>query len=158
MASTPTATATCFRPPPTATNYWVDVLFSAASGGANQPPVAVNDGGFALAKDTTLSINASALLANDSDPNNDSLAVTGIGDVVNGSAAFDAQTRTITFVPTAGYVGQAGFSYTISDGQGGTAGATVTLNVIEPTATVSLFSATSAPSSLLKNPLAKGLS
>ncbi|HEY8333371.1 MAG TPA: DUF4082 domain-containing protein [Tardiphaga sp.] len=134
-----------------ATNYWVDVVFSAASSGANLPPMAVNDGGFALAKDTTLSINASALLANDSDPNNDSLAVTGISDVVNGSAAFDAQTRTITFVPTAGYVGQAGFSYTISDGQGGAASAAVTLNVVEPTATVSLFSATSAPSMLSVN-------
>jgi hypothetical protein len=70
---------------------------------------------------------------------------------VNGSAAFDAQTRTITFVPTAGYVGQAGFGYTISDGQGGTAGATATLNVIEPTATVSLFCATSAPSMVAVN-------
>jgi hypothetical protein len=134
-----------------ATNYWVDVVFSTASGGANQSPIAVNDGGFTTAKDTALTINASALLANDSDPNNDSLTITGVSSAVNGSAAFNALANTITFVPTAGYVGSAAFSYAISDGHGGTSNAGVTLNVNDPTATVSLFSANSTPSMVSVN-------
>ncbi|RYH68020.1 MAG: DUF4082 domain-containing protein [Alcaligenaceae bacterium] len=134
-----------------ATNYWVDVVFSAASGGVNQAPIAANDSGFTTAKNAPLTINASALLANDSDPNNDTLAITGISSAVNGSAVFDAQTNTITFTPTAGYVGSATFNYAISDGHGGTANAGVTLNVTDPAATVSLFNANSAPSMISVN-------
>jgi hypothetical protein len=134
-----------------ATNYWVDVVFSPASGGVNQSPVAVNDNGFSTAKNAALTINASSLLANDSDPNNDSLTITGVSNAVNGSATFDAQTNTITFTPAAGYVGSAAFNYAISDGRGGTAGASVALNVIDPTATVSLFSAGSTPSMVAVN-------
>jgi len=129
-----------------ATNYWVDVVFSPASGGANQSPLAVNDNGFSTARNTALTISASSLLANDSDPNNDSLTITGVSNAVNGSATFNAQTNTITFTPTAGYVGSAGFNYAISDGRSGSAGASVNLNVIDPTATVSLFSSNWTPS------------
>jgi hypothetical protein len=128
-----------------ATNYWVDVVFNPASG-TNQSPVAANDSGFSTAKNTSLTINASALLANDSDPNNDALSVIGVSGAVNGAATFDGQTNTVTFVPTTGYTGSATFNYTISDGHGGTSGAAVTLNVIDPTTTVSLFSASSTPS------------
>jgi hypothetical protein len=134
-----------------ATNYWVDVVFNASSGGANQSPIAVNDGGFTAAKNTTLTINAAALLANDSDPNNDSLTITGVSNAVNGAVSFNSQTNTISFTPTTGYLGSAAFNYTISDGQGGTAGAGVALSFIDPTATVSLFSASSTPSTVSVN-------
>jgi hypothetical protein len=133
------------------TNYWVDVVFSAGSGGTNQSPVAVNDGGFSTAKNTTLTINASSLLTNDSDPNNDTLTITGVSGAVNGSATFDAQANTITFVPTTGYTGSAAFNYAVSDGHGGTASAGVTLSVVDPAATVSLFSASSTPSMVSVN-------
>ncbi|WP_234831013.1 DUF4082 domain-containing protein [Rhodopseudomonas palustris] len=129
-----------------ATNYWVDVVFNASTGGTNQSPIAVNDSGFTTAKNTPRTISAATLLANDSDPNNDTLTITGVSNAVNGSASFDAQTNTITFVPTTGYVGSAAFNYTISDGQGGTADAGVTLNVADPAATLSLFSAGATPS------------
>lgn len=131
-----------------ATNYWVDVVFNAATGGANQSPVATSDSGFTTARNATLAINASALLANDSDPNNDTLTITGVSNAVNGSATFDAQANTITFIPTTGYTGSAAFNYAISDGHGGTASAGVTLNVTDPTAVVSLFSASSTPSTV----------
>ena len=39
------------------------------------------------------------------------------------------QNNTITFTPNAGYTGPASFSYTISDGRGGTATANVSLTV-----------------------------
>ncbi len=143
-----------------ATNYWVDVVFNAASGGANQPPVAVNDSGFSTAKNTSITINASSLLANDSDPNNDTLTITGVSNAVNGTATFDAQAKTITFVPTTGYTGSATFNYAVSDGHGGTAGAGVTLSVVDPSSTVSLFSASSTPSVVSvndSNPVELGL-
>jgi hypothetical protein len=114
----------------------------------NQPPVAVNDSGLTVSRDSTLSIPASSLLANDTDPNNDTLTIAGIvdGSSVNGTAIFNAQTNTVSFTPVAGYTGAASFQYAVSDGRGGTANATVSLNVAPPT--VSLFSPSSIPTSL----------
>ncbi|MEH2468876.1 fructose-specific component phosphotransferase system IIB-like protein [Nitrobacteraceae bacterium AZCC 2161] len=114
-----------------ATNYWVDVLFS-ASGTANQPPVAVNDSGFSTAQNTALTIAASALLANDTDPNGDPLTITGVSGAVNGTVSFNAQANTVTFTPTTGYTGAASFNYSISDGRSGTANAAVSLTVNSP--------------------------
>ncbi len=52
-----------------AANYWVDVAFAAAGPLGNQPPTANNDSGFITSENTALAIPASALLANDTDPN-----------------------------------------------------------------------------------------
>jgi hypothetical protein len=114
-----------------ATNYWVDVVFSSGVV-ANQPPVAVNDSGFSTAPNTALTIASSALLVNDTDPNGDTLVVTGVSGGVNGNASFNAQTNVITFTPTAGYTGAASFNYGVSDGHGGTASASVSLTVVTP--------------------------
>ncbi|MCP3395145.1 DUF4082 domain-containing protein [Bradyrhizobium sp. CCGB12] len=109
-------------------NYWVDVSF-VPSGGSNQPPVANADSGYTTSQNTALTIAAGTLLANDSDPNGGTLSITGVSGAVNGSVSFNSQTNTVTFTPTTGYTGAASFSYTISDGQGGTATATVSLTV-----------------------------
>ena len=98
------------------------------------PPVAVNDS-FSTPEDTPFTI---AVLGNDSDPDGDPLTVTAI----NGAAIAAGQTRTVsggtvtlnvdgtlTFNPAANYNGAAGFSYTVSDGQGGTATAVVSGSV-----------------------------
>jgi hypothetical protein len=127
-----------------ATNYWVDVVF-AAPGAANQTPVAVNDGGFSTGQNTTLSIAASALLANDSDPNSDPLTITGVSSAVNGIVSFDSQTNLVSFTPTTGYTGQASFNYSISDGNGGIASASASLFVNPPATTTSFFSANYTP-------------
>ncbi|MFL5237743.1 MAG: DUF4082 domain-containing protein [Rhizomicrobium sp.] len=129
-----------------ATNYWVDVVFS-NSGGSNQPPVAANDSGFNATQNTPLSIAASALLVNDTDPNGDALTITGVSGGVNGTASFDAQNNAVIFTPANGYTGPASFNYAISDGRGGTASASVSLNVNGPSSTtVSLFSSNPTPS------------
>ena len=122
-----------------AANYWVDVTFNAGSGGGNQPPVATADSGFATAVNTPLTLLASTLLANDTDPNGDTLTVTGASGGVNGTASFNAQNSTVTFTPTAGYTGPASFNYAISDGHGGTASAGVSLSVTNGTGTTSSF-------------------
>lgn len=113
-----------------ATNYWVDVLYQ--GGSQNTVPVAANDTGFSTAVGTPLAIQGSTLLVNDSDPDGNTLSITSVGSGVNGEVAFNSQSNTITFTPAAGYSGAASFSYTISDGTGGTASAQVSLTVTNP--------------------------
>ena len=130
-----------------AANYWVDVLFSPATGSTNQAPVAANNSGFSVSQNSTITIAASALLANDTDPNGDNLTITGVTNGPNGTASFNAQTNTVTFTPNTGYTGPASFTYAISDGRGGTASAIASLAVNPPSASiVSLFSSNPTPS------------
>jgi hypothetical protein len=108
-----------------ASNYWVDIVFAAT---AVLPPVAHNDSGFVTAMNAPLAIQTSALLANDTDPNNLLLSVTGVSNSSNGAVAL-TNASTVTFTPTTGYTGPAGFTYTIQDTAGGTASAPVSLTV-----------------------------
>ena len=121
-----------------ATNYWVDVLYQRST--TNDIPVAANDLGFSTEISKPLTIQASALLANDSDPDNDPLSILSVSNAAHGTVSFDSQTNTVTFTPTSNYIGAASFNYTVSDGRGGTATAQASLSVNDPTATVSLFS------------------
>jgi hypothetical protein len=125
-----------------ATNYWVDIAFAAAGALGNQPPIANNDSGFVAVQGVPLPIPASALLANDSDPNGFSLSITGVSNANNGIVSYDASSQTVTFTPTAGYAGAAGFTYAISNGNGGTASANVSLTVVSGTV---LFSSGNTP-------------
>src|SRR6185312_457568 len=87
----------------------------------NSHPDAVNDSGFNALQNTPFTVVASALLANDSDPDSDPLTITGASGGVNGTATFNAQANNITFTPTTGFTGNGSFNYAISDGRGGTA-------------------------------------
>jgi hypothetical protein len=92
--------------------------------GLNVPPVASPDAA-ATGFQTPVSV---AVLANDSDPNGDPLAVTGVSQPgVGGTAAHDGVT--VTFTPAAGFSGDASFTYTVSDGRGGSAIGLVTVTV-----------------------------
>ena len=113
-----------------ATNYWVDVIFSSGGGSTNHIPVANDDSGFTTPQDNTLTIGAATLLANDTDADGNTLTITGAGVGVNGTAAYIMNTNTVTFTPTPGYTGPASFTYAISDGNGGTANATVSLTIL----------------------------
>src|SRR4029079_11631369 len=129
--------------------YWVDVVFNPSGGGTNQPPIAANDSGFHATQNTPHGIAASALLANDTDPNGDALTITGASGGVNGTASFNAQNNTVTFTPTTGYTGPASFNYTISNSRGGPASASVGLTVTPASSsTVSLFSSSDTPAVL----------
>lgn len=95
---------------------------------AEQPPVAANDS-FTTNEDSAVTIN---VRNNDTDANGDALTVThingtaitaqgvavtgGVVTLVNGS---------LVFTPTANYNGAPSFTYTVSDGKGGTSTATV---------------------------------
>jgi hypothetical protein len=112
-----------------ASNYWVDVVFN---GAPLQPPVANNDSGLSASQNGTLTIAAATLLANDTDPNGLALSISSVGNASHGTVSYNASTQTVSFVPTAGYLGPASFSYTITDGQAGTSTANVSLNVVPP--------------------------
>ncbi|MBV8091939.1 MAG: DUF4082 domain-containing protein, partial [Acetobacteraceae bacterium] len=124
----------------TADNYWVDVVFKDTGGSITQtPPVANNDSGFTTPENMTLSIAAASLLANDSDPDGDQLTITGVSNPTNGTVSYDASAQKVSFVPQAGYMGPASFTYSISDGHGGTASANVALTVTAPSTVITLF-------------------
>lgn len=90
----------------------------------NNTPVAVDDS-------VTTNRNTPVLitpLINDSDPNGDSLNITGIDGVDNGTVTNDA--NILTFTPAVGFTGTEVFTYTISNAAGGTDIGTITVDVI----------------------------
>ncbi|MCM5704388.1 retention module-containing protein, partial [Larsenimonas salina] len=93
----------------------------------NDAPDAVNDA-LTTAEDTALVIAPDTLLANDSDADGDTLTITGVSGGQGGAATLNAD-GTITFTPAANFSGDATFRYTVSDGQGGSDTATVTVAV-----------------------------
>ncbi len=90
----------------------------------NDAPVAVDDAA-ATDEDTAVTIR---VLANDHDVDGDALAVVNVGAPTNGTASINAD-GTVTYTPAAGFHGADGFSYTVSDGHGGTATASVSVTV-----------------------------
>ncbi|CAN7688252.1 tandem-95 repeat protein [Mesorhizobium sp. LjRoot246] len=96
----------------------------------NDPPDARNDGGFETLEDQPIIIDPSVLLANDTDPNGDPLSVITLERFpLNGKVAFN-EDGMIVFTPRSDYNGAAGFTYTISDGRGGTDTAFVSITIL----------------------------
>jgi hypothetical protein len=90
----------------------------------NDDPMAVSD-----AASTTIGVAVDVLvLANDADVDGDTLTVTGAGAAGNGTTAVQGGT-TVRYTPNPGFTGQDMFTYTISDGKGGSAGATVLVSI-----------------------------
>jgi hypothetical protein len=132
-----------------ASNYWVDVVFNQST--SNTVPVANNDNGYEVTFNTQFSLAASSLLANDTDADGDTLTITEVGNATNGTVAFDSSTNIVTFTPTTGYTGPASYTYSISDGAGGAASATVNMTVKPAETTQSLFSPTDTPATVTVN-------
>ncbi len=129
---------------PGGSNYWVDVIFDA---GPNSVPVATDDGGFSISRNGTLTISIASLVANDTDPNGDALTISAVGNALHGSVSLDTQTGNVIFTPDANYTGPASFTYTLSDGRGGTDQGDVSLTVAEGPVGQTLFQAGDGPSS-----------
>ena len=75
------------------------VVFNASTGTTNQAPVANPDGGFNTGVNTPITIAASKLLANDTDPNGDPLVVTGVSGASQGTATYNQTSKAVTFTP-----------------------------------------------------------
>lgn len=90
----------------------------------NHAPQPVDDA-VSTAEDTAASFD---VLANDTDPDaGQTLSLVSVTSPSHGSAS--VQTGKARYVPAANYCGPDAFSYTVSDGQGGSAKATVFVNV-----------------------------
>ncbi len=99
------------------------VYITVTNSASNQPPKAVNDTATTTAgQSVTLNV-----LANDSDPDGNTLTVTANTTPANGTVT--RKGGNVTYTPKAGFTGTDSFSYTISDGKGGTATGTVTITV-----------------------------
>jgi hypothetical protein len=92
----------------------------------NQPPTA-NPGTATTEQGQAVTVNVTI---NDSDPDGDPLTVTAVTQPANGSAAI-VSASSVRYTPAAGFHGTDGFNYTISDGHGGTATASVTVTVLQ---------------------------
>lgn len=96
--------------------------------GPNTPPTAVND-------TTTTNLNtavAIAVLTNDTDSNGDFLTVTAATQPGHGATVVNTN-GTVTYTPANGFAGYDSFSYSISDGRGGTSTATVNVTIVQST-------------------------
>jgi VCBS repeat-containing protein len=94
----------------------------------NDDPVA-NPDSVTTDEDTAITIAAADLLDNDTDVDGNALSIIGVGNAVNGTVELNGEANPV-FTPTAFFNGAASFDYTISDGNGGTATATVAVTVI----------------------------
>ena len=96
----------------------------------NTAPVLAADEA-SVASGGSLVIPAVDLLADDTDADGDALTITAVGNAQNGTVSLDAALGVVTFTPAAGYTGPASFDYTVSDGFGGTATTSVSVEVTE---------------------------
>jgi len=94
---------------------------------ANRAPVAGDDSGYTTKAGTVLTIAVADLLENDTDADGNPLTITSVSAGPNGTVVLSG--NTITFTPKDGYTGEASFTYTVSDGKGGTDQATVSVTV-----------------------------
>lgn len=107
----------------------VSAMFSLSVENVNDAPVAQGDA-IVINEDTPVAIAQSALVGNDSDidPTADALVVMSVGNGMHGSVAM-GEDGAIHFTPDADFHGAASFDYTISDGNGGYASSTVSVQV-----------------------------
>lgn len=90
-------------------------------------PVA-NDDSATTTGNESVTVN---VVANDTDADNDSLTVSAVTDGSNGTVII-ADDQSVTYTPNEGFVGTDSFTYTVDDGNGGFAVATVVVTVTQP--------------------------
>ncbi|BAY21585.1 hypothetical protein NIES2100_13410 [Calothrix sp. NIES-2100] len=108
-------------------NASVDDTFDLTVTPVNDAPVAGDDSASAN-QNTPLTLLAANLLANDTDVDSSTLSITAVSNAVNGTVSLN-NSGNIVFTPTTGFTGNGSFNYTVSDGNGGTDVAMVTVAV-----------------------------
>ncbi len=96
-------------------------------GGGEEAPVANDDGIFVTVHNQPSRIEDIWLLANDSDPDGNPVSITSVQGAVGGTVVLDGSG--VLFTPTDGLIGEASFTYTITDGNGNFDTATATIKV-----------------------------
>ena len=105
----------------------------------NDAPIAGNDTA-TVAEGRAVGITASTLLSNDSDSNDDTLAIAAVSDSVSGSVVLSEDGETVTYTHNGLETTSGGFTYTVSDGSAtDTATVAVTVTPVnDPPSTPSL--------------------
>jgi hypothetical protein len=96
--------------------------------GPDSPPVAVADTA-TTDEDNQLTLAAATLITNDSDVDGDSLSVSAVAETASSHGTVALGAGFVMYTPAADFTGTADFTYTVSDGNGGTATGTVTVTV-----------------------------
>ncbi|GIW99400.1 MAG: hypothetical protein KatS3mg111_2733 [Pirellulaceae bacterium] len=122
-------TATDNGDPPLSSTATVVITVNAV----NDDPIA-NPDSLDAVEDTAAAFDVSLLLANDlagppDEQGTQTLSVTGVSAVSSSGATVALTGTTISYTPPADYFGTDTFTYTLSDGAGGTATGTVTVQV-----------------------------
>ena len=91
----------------------------------NQAPTAAGDNSL-ITEDIPAILN---LLGNDTDVDGDALTITALGSAAHGTVVLSSGGQ-VFYTPEANYNGSDSFTYTISDGNGGTSTATVNLTIM----------------------------
>jgi RHS repeat-associated protein len=100
----------------------------------NRPPAARDDS-VERERDAGVGVAIAKLLANDADPDGDALSLVAFDSLTPGGASVVEQAGYLLYTPPEGFNEPDSFTYTISDGNGGTASATVHVTVVgEPPA------------------------
>ncbi len=95
----------------------------------NNPPMAGED---SVTTQQDVPVTITDLLANDTDPDGDSLSISGVDErSAQGGTVVNNGDGTVTYTPPAGYVGNDSFGYLISDGRGGQAQGLVRVTIEE---------------------------
>ncbi len=94
---------------------------------SNSAPVAANDA-YSVNQDSTLTVVAPGVLANDADADGDRLTTSLVNGPGHGALTLNMD-GSFTYVPATGYSGTDGFSYQAFDGKVGSNAATVTITV-----------------------------
>ncbi|MCI0915925.1 VCBS domain-containing protein [Pseudomonas stutzeri] len=93
----------------------------------NQAPVAVDDS-LSASEDTPVTYTAAQLLGNDSDPDQNPIAIASVSSGTGGSVVLNLD-GSVTFTPDPDFNGTATFTYTVTDGSLVSNSATVTIAV-----------------------------
>ena len=105
--------------------------FVPIGGGGNSAPVATADS-YSTPRNTTLTVAAPGVLANDTDADGDPLTAIKVSDPAHGTVTLGA-TGSISYVPTSGYSGPDSFTYKANDGTADSTTVTVSLTVTNVT-------------------------
>jgi len=96
----------------------------------NGAPVAGDDG-IVTSKGVPVTVSIATLLANDTDPDGNSLNITGTSATSTNGGTVSLAPPSITYTPVSGYTGLDLFTYTVSDGFGASSTGRVFVNVVE---------------------------
>lgn len=94
----------------------------------NGQPTATDDQA-STDEDVVLTIASATLLANDFDPDNDTLSIVSVASTANTRGAIELQGSNVVFTPATNYSGNASFTYYMTDGNGNEVPATVYVTI-----------------------------